>query len=233
MAPKRRHPPPSTTAKRAPIPRPSRLAKEHGATAAQEAEIKEAYLLFAVADPDASTASGKRKANDVDGTVIRTGDVRRCLIALNAPSSREEMAEILETLDPEGVGVVGYEHFFAVGVMKVQSRGEEGEDEDDEGNAYEDEGEEEDVVARGKGRAKGKGRQGRAEAEIETAFKLFTRDESEQITLAHLRRVAKELREDIDDKTLKDMIREANGGGKAGVGKEEFGDVMRRAGVFG
>ncbi|KAF2225768.1 hypothetical protein BDZ85DRAFT_231786 [Elsinoe ampelina] len=180
MPPKRRPPPPNTTAKRAPVPRPSRLAKEHGATAAQESEIKEAYLLFAVADPDASTASGKRKANDVDGT---------------------EMAEILETLDPEGVGVVGYEHFFAVGVMK--------------------------------GRAKGKGRQGRAEAEIETAFKLFTRDESEQITLAHLRRVAKELREDIDDKTLKDMIREANGGGKAGVGKEEFGDVMRRAGVFG
>ncbi|PSK44211.1 Calmodulin [Elsinoe australis] len=229
MAPKRRAPP-ASAAKRAPVARPSRLAKEHGVTAAQEAEIKEAYSLFAVADPEASS-SGKRKQNDVDSTVIRTGDVRRCLIALNAPpNGREEMAEILETLDPDSVGMVRFEHFFAVAALKLQTRNEDEEGDEEMEDEYEDE--EEDVGARGKG--KGKARQGgRMDTEVNTAFKLFTRDESDQITLAHLRRVAKELREDIDDKTLKDMIREANGGGKAGVGLEEFGEVMRRAGVFG
>ncbi|KAF4553861.1 Hypothetical protein D9617_6g095940 [Elsinoe fawcettii] len=231
MAPKRRALP-SSAAKRAPVARPSRLAKEHGATAAQEAEIKEAYSLFAVADPEASS-SGKRKANDVDGTVIRTGDVRRCLIALNAPpSNKEEMSEILETLDPEKIGMVRYEHFFAIAALKLQSRYDDGGDDDEEGSdAYKEEDEDEDVIVRG--RNKGKGRESKVDAEVNSAFRLFTRDDSDQITLAHLRRVAKELREDIDDKMLKDMIREANGGGKAGVGKDEFGDVMRRAGVFG
>ena len=55
------------------------------------------------------------------------------------------------------------------------------------------------------------------------------------ITLAHLRRVAKELREDVDERVLRDMIVEANGGQgiSNGVGMEEFEGVMRRAGVFG
>jgi Ca2+-binding EF-hand superfamily protein len=55
--------------------------------------------------------------------------------------------------------------------------------------------------------------------------------------LAHLRRVAKELREDVSDDILKDMIREANDGVKGknrdpgGVGLEEFEAVMKRAGL--
>jgi hypothetical protein len=49
--------------------------------------------------------------------------------------------------------------------------------------------------------------------------------------------VAKELKEDVPDDVLKDMIREANGGVKGkgrdtgGVGVDEFESVMRRAGV--
>lgn len=67
--------------------------------------------------------------------------------------------------------------------------------------------------------------------EVQAAFNLFTRGDGDAITLAHLRRVARELREDVSDATLRDMIREANGGG-TGVGREEFEEVMRRAGVF-
>lgn len=126
----------------------------------------------------------------------------------------------METLDPESTGMVAWEHFFAVAALKVQSRFEEGDEVDD--------GEEE-------------GGGGTAEAEVRAAFRLFTRDESQVISLAHLRRVARELREDVDDKTLRDMIREANGGSASGqgtnapgtVGVDEFADVMRRAGVFG
>lgn len=71
--------------------------------------------------------------------------------------------------------------------------------------------------------------------EVEAAFSLFTRGEGDVITIEHLRRVARELREDVADSTLGDMIREASGGGAptAGVGREDFEEVMRRAGVFG
>lgn len=52
--------------------------------------------------------------------------------------------------------------------------------------------------------------------------------------MAHLRRVAAVLKEDVDEELLKDMILEANGGvGVArGVGVEEFDGVMKGAGVW-
>ncbi|KAI1048348.1 hypothetical protein LB506_002364 [Fusarium annulatum] len=71
-------------------------------------------------------------------------------------------------------------------------------------------------------------------AEVEEAFRLFTNGQDGPITLAHLRRVAAVLKEDIDEELLKDMILEANGGvGVArGVGVEEFDGVMKSAGVW-
>ena len=70
--------------------------------------------------------------------------------------------------------------------------------------------------------------------EVENAFRLFTRGSAEKITLGSLRRIAKELKEDVDEQVLKDMIMEANGGSGVGKGVElqEFEGVMRRAGVF-
>ena len=81
--------------------------------------------------------------------------------------------------------------------------------------------------------------------EIEKAFDLFTYGKlsrmgdssSVRITLADLKRVARELREDLDENVLKLMMEEANGeGGKEsvarGVSIEDFEAVMRRAGVF-
>lgn len=81
--------------------------------------------------------------------------------------------------------------------------------------------------------------------EIDHAFALFTHgrstsqaDGSAVITMADLRRVARELREDVDEQTLKAMLEEAGAeGGKGGqgmaVGREAFESVMKRAGVFG
>lgn len=56
--------------------------------------------------------------------------------------------------------------------------------------------------------------------------------------MGHLKRVARELREEVPEQVLRDMILEANGGGgnsevQRGVDVKEFEGVMRRAGVFG
>ncbi|KAI9683857.1 MAG: hypothetical protein M1829_004191 [Trizodia sp. TS-e1964] len=67
--------------------------------------------------------------------------------------------------------------------------------------------------------------------EVDDAYALFTRGTPGPITLQHLRRVANELRENVSDQVLLDMLAEA-GGGKRGVGKAAFESVMRRAGVF-
>ncbi|KAJ5587193.1 uncharacterized protein N7459_002958 [Penicillium hispanicum] len=72
-------------------------------------------------------------------------------------------------------------------------------------------------------------------AEVDDAYQLFTRGAGGPISLSHLRRIARELKEDaVDDELLKDMILEANGdaGLSAGVTLEQFHDVMSRAGVF-
>lgn len=70
--------------------------------------------------------------------------------------------------------------------------------------------------------------------EVDAAFQLFTRGSSGPITLNHLRRIARELKEEVGDDLLRDMILEANGGDgvHAGVSVDQFRDVLSRAGVF-
>ncbi|GME28153.1 Ef-hand superfamily ca2+-modulated protein [Neofusicoccum parvum] len=80
---------------------------------------------------------------------------------------------------------------------------------------------------------------GEVDEEVRKAFGLFTKGAARRITVADLRRVARELREEVDEEVLWDMVVEANGerrtkeGVGSGVGLEEFEAVMRRAGVFG
>jgi len=70
--------------------------------------------------------------------------------------------------------------------------------------------------------------------EVADAFKLFTRGTDGPITILHLRRVAKELKEEVSDEMLRNMILEANGGAgvNRGVGMDDFQGVMTRAGIF-
>ena len=70
--------------------------------------------------------------------------------------------------------------------------------------------------------------------EVSDAFRLFTRGTDGPITVHHLRRIAKELKEEVGDEMLRNMILEANGGAgvSKGVGIEDFQGVMTRAGVF-
>ncbi|KAL7931148.1 hypothetical protein V8C35DRAFT_310475 [Trichoderma chlorosporum] len=147
-------------------------------------------------------------AEPMDGEkngVLPINDVKSTLIALGIPpSSPAELKEFIAILDPESDGYATYEPFFAICALKFHARDRSGADSD-----------------------------ARRE-EIAEAFQLFTNGADGPITLAHLRRVAAVLKEDVDEELLKDMILEANGGvGVArGVGVDEFDSVMRSAGVW-
>jgi Ca2+-binding EF-hand superfamily protein len=194
-APKRKQPSsaPISTAK-APAKRRSKLAKEHDLTAEEELEIQETFSLFSQSHPDHDSKEG----------VIPTTDVRRCLIALNAPPrDAAELAELIETVDPDNSGVIPYEHFVAIAALKIRSRDDEYADEE-----------------------------GGVNEEVVKVYTLFTRGEDRAITMADLRRIAKELREEVPENVLKDMMREATGGGLGPVEMDDFEGVMRRAGVI-
>ncbi|KAH9909995.1 EF-hand [Xylariomycetidae sp. FL2044] len=147
--------------------------------------------------------------------VIPTKDVRRAMIALGLPPTKPELKEFLSILDPDDEGTCSYEPFLAICALKLHAK-----DDDDDNEKH--------------------------EAEVTEAFRLFTGNENANnddggtttnaapLTLAHLKRVALTLKQDVDDTLLRDMILEANGG--AGVGKgvsrREFEEVMRRAGAW-
>ena len=122
------------------------------------------------------------------------------------PSDSSELHSILSAVDPTRTGYVPYAPFLSVAAAKLRSR----DDDNDDGGAA------------------------RA-AEVDAAYHLFTRGSDGPITFNHLRRIARELKEDgVGEDLLKDMILEANGGADIhqGVSLEQFQDVMVRAGVF-
>ncbi|KAI9852522.1 MAG: hypothetical protein M1824_001871 [Vezdaea acicularis] len=196
MPPKRRKTTRSSPAAPA-APKRSKIARENDLTANEEAEIKEAFHLFSLSGSE----TGVRGFEDEKEGVIPTADVRRALIALGlAPSHKEELKEIVATLDPDSEGYVPYGNFLSVCALKMHSRTDE-----------------------------------TVSDEISAAYSLFTAGGNGPITMAHLRRIARDLKENVTDGQLSDMILEANGGAgvSRGVREKEFEDVMRRAGVFG
>ncbi|KAH7067646.1 EF-hand superfamily Ca2+-modulated protein [Paraphoma chrysanthemicola] len=193
---------------RVPVKRASKLAKENGLNADQEAEIREAFGLFSVHHPD---------HEDSKEGVLRKDDPKRLLTensSLNLAPEKSEIPSILTTIDPLDTGFVEFIPFLSYAAIAMHNK-EEGSDggEDDEYQA-----------------------ENNAE-EVSAAYRLFTHGGAGPINIAHLRRVAKELREDVSDDVLKDMILEANGGVKGkgrdagGVSLEEFESVMKRAGL--
>ncbi|KAI0897988.1 EF-hand [Annulohypoxylon nitens] len=138
--------------------------------------------------------------------VIPTKDVKRAMVALGLPPSKPELKEFLEILDPDDEGYASYEPFLAICALKLHARVSSGPDAD----------------------------------EVDEAFRLFTgaaaggESGEAKLTLAHLKRVAMTLRQDVDEALLRDMILEANGGAGVGkgVGRAEFEEVMRRAGAW-
>lgn len=146
--------------------------------------------------------------------VIATEDVRRILAALNLPpSSASELRDILSTLDPDKTGAVAYEPFASVCALKLEMQTAGGNalerdelDDDDDDNeegedegAY-DEGNHHQPPTRQRKRRNQRRQQANVkESEMEEAFKLFTGGGRGPITVAHLKRVARELHQLDDD----------------------------------
>lgn len=188
--------------------KPSKLAKEHNITAAEELEIREVFELFE------ETRKGEKEK------VIPIGDVRRAMKCVpfrvdalpgaNAGSRRalgiapgpDELEEFISILDPDEEGFAVYSSFVAICALKFHTR-----------------------TRTSDSHAK----------EVDEAFALFTSSSGEgRITLATLKRVARTLKEDVDEELMRRMISEANGGAGVtkGVEKDEFEAIMRRAGVW-
>lgn len=69
-------------------------------------------------------------------------------------------------------------------------------------------------------------------AEMEKAFRLFDDDETGRITFRNLKRVAKELGEDMTDEELQEMIDEADREGTGEVSLDDFKRIMKKTNVF-
>ena len=68
--------------------------------------------------------------------------------------------------------------------------------------------------------------------EMLKAFKLFDDDETGKISFKNLKRVAKELGENMTDDEIAEMIEEADRDGDGEIGEEEFMRIMRKTNLF-
>ncbi|KAI8474007.1 MAG: caltractin-like protein [Monoraphidium minutum] len=68
--------------------------------------------------------------------------------------------------------------------------------------------------------------------EIIKAFKLFDDDNTGRITFKNLKRVAKELGENLTDEEIQEMIDEADRNGDGEVDEEEFYRIMKKTSLF-
>lgn len=68
-------------------------------------------------------------------------------------------------------------------------------------------------------------------AEILKAFRLFDDDDTGVITLANLKRVAKELGENMTDDELQEMIDEADKDLDGVINEEEFFNIIKKSGA--
>lgn len=68
--------------------------------------------------------------------------------------------------------------------------------------------------------------------EMIKAFRLFDDDETGRITFKNLKRVAKELGEDMTDEELQEMIDEADREGTGEVSLDDFMRIMKKTNLF-
>merc|ERR1712063_170848 len=68
--------------------------------------------------------------------------------------------------------------------------------------------------------------------EILKAFRLFDDDETGKVSLRNLKRVAKELGENMTDEELAEMIEEADRDGDGEINEEEFLRIMKKTSLY-
>ena len=68
--------------------------------------------------------------------------------------------------------------------------------------------------------------------DVETAFRLYDEEEKGKITFENLKRVAQDVKLDIDDEELKEMIKVADRNNDGEVTFDDFKRVMRKSGYL-
>ena len=68
--------------------------------------------------------------------------------------------------------------------------------------------------------------------EMMKAFRLFDEDDTGKITFKNLKRVAKELGENMTDEEIQEMIDEADRDGDGEISEEEFFRIMKKTNLF-
>ena len=68
--------------------------------------------------------------------------------------------------------------------------------------------------------------------EIKKAFRLFDIDEKGKISFKDLKRVAKELGENMTDDELQEMIEEADRDGDGEISEDDFIRIMKKTNLF-
>ena len=68
--------------------------------------------------------------------------------------------------------------------------------------------------------------------EIKKAFKLFDDDDTGTISFRNLKRVARELGENMTDEELQEMIDEADRSGIGEISLEDFMRIMKKTNLF-
>ncbi len=68
--------------------------------------------------------------------------------------------------------------------------------------------------------------------EMRKAFRLFLDDDSDKIGLRHLKRVAKDLGENMTDAELQEMIDEADRDGDGEISEQDFIRIMKKTDLF-
>lgn len=68
--------------------------------------------------------------------------------------------------------------------------------------------------------------------EMKKAFRLFLDDDSDKIGLRHLKKVAKDLGENITDEELQEMIDEADRDGDGLISESDFIRIMSKTNLF-
>ena len=68
--------------------------------------------------------------------------------------------------------------------------------------------------------------------EILKAFRLFDDDETGKISFRNLKRVAKELGENMTDEELQEMIDEADRDGDGEINEDEFLRIMKKTSLY-
>mgnify|MGYP000007461960 FL=1 len=68
--------------------------------------------------------------------------------------------------------------------------------------------------------------------EMMKAFRLFDEDDTGKISFKNLKRVAKELGENMTDEEIQEMIDEADRDGDGEISEEEFFRIMKKTNLF-